>query len=141
MRSINEVIIHCSDTYATMDTTAADIDRWHKAKGWDGIGYHYVIGRYGELETGRDIDVAGAHCQGHNENSIGICLIGGKGTDGKPEDNFTLEQKAAARKLVHALKTVFPKIDNVVGHNHYNKAKACPCFNANEIINDLNYKQ
>lgn len=135
MRTIDEIIIHCSDTYANMDTTAADIDRWHKERGWEKIGYHYVIRRSGKVEPGRDLFQMGAHCYGHNEHSVGICLVGGKGEDGGPEDNFTPEQKAAARKLVRDLKFDWP-ILSVVGHNHYNKAKACPCFDVREILKD-----
>lgn len=133
MRSIEEIIIHCSDTYASMNTTAADIDRWHRQRGWKGIGYHFVILRNGVVEEGRDILRIGAHCEGHNEHSVGICLVGGKGENGQPEDNFTSEQKASARRLVHDLRMDWA-ILKVVGHNHYNKAKACPCFDINEIL-------
>ncbi len=133
MRTIDEAIIHCSDTFADMDTTAADIDRWHKAKGWRKIGYHFVVRRSGAVEKGRDVNEVGSHCYGHNENSVGICLIGGRGADGLPEDNFTPEQIANARELVRQLKMVHP-ILRVVGHNYYNKAKACPCFDVTKIL-------
>ena len=44
MRKIDSVIIHCSATKAGMDFSVADIDRWHRARGMNGIGYHYVVG-------------------------------------------------------------------------------------------------
>ena len=37
------IIIHCSATRAGQDITAADIDCWHRARGFWSIGYHYVI--------------------------------------------------------------------------------------------------
>ena len=43
MRKIDSVIIHCSATKAGMDFSVADIDRWHRARGMNGIGYHYVV--------------------------------------------------------------------------------------------------
>ena len=73
MRHINEIIIHCSATPEGRDYTVADIDRWHKARGWRGIGYHYVIYRDGSVHAGRPVEQIGAHCTGHNANSIGIC--------------------------------------------------------------------
>lgn len=72
------IIVHCSDSHSG---TAADIDRWHLARGWRGIGYHWVIrgpspGPDGLLEAGRPETVPGAHCTGYNARSIGVCLIG-----------------------------------------------------------------
>nr|WP_223225927.1 MULTISPECIES: hypothetical protein [Bacteroides] len=46
MRKIDSIIVHCSATKAGQDFTAADIDRWHRERGFNGIGYHYVIFRY-----------------------------------------------------------------------------------------------
>lgn len=43
MRAINKIIIHCSATPEGHDYTAADIDSWHKARGWRCIGYHYAM--------------------------------------------------------------------------------------------------
>ena len=77
MRKIDSIIVHCSATKAGQDFTAADIDRWHRERGFNGIGYHYVIRLDGRLEKGREIDLAGAHCKGWNERSVGICYIGG----------------------------------------------------------------
>ena len=77
MRKIDSVIIHCSATKAGMDFSVADIDRWHRAQGMNGIGYHYVVRLDGTVEKGREVEVAGAHCLGWNGRSIGICYIGG----------------------------------------------------------------
>lgn len=52
MRKIDSVIIHCSATKAGMDFSVADIDRWHRAQGMNGIGYHYVVRLDGTVERG-----------------------------------------------------------------------------------------
>ena len=74
--STEYIMIHCAATRADMDIGAADIDRWHRQRGWRKIGYHYVIRRNGEVETGRDMDAVGAHCKGMNDKSVSICLVG-----------------------------------------------------------------
>lgn len=126
MREIDEIIIHCSDTPANMDCGRDEIDRWHKANGWSGIGYHYVIRRDGTIEDGRDIEMIGAHALGHNANSIGVCLIGGKGGSGKTDCNFTAAQWGALRILVSHLTSQYQGA-RVIGHRDV-AAKACPCF-------------
>ena len=97
MRKIDSVIIHCSATKAGMDFSVADIDRWHRAQGMNGIGYHYVVRLDGTVEKGREVEVAGAHCLGWNGRSIGICYIGGLDTNGNPADTRTDEQKKSMK--------------------------------------------
>ena len=144
MRRITEIIIHCSATEAGKNYYAADIDKWHKERGYAGIGYHYVIDLDGTIEYGRNVAQAGAHCLGHNLNSIGICYIGGL-RDGKPEDTRTDEQKTAMRVLVDNLMQVYPTIVDVLGHRDTSKdingngvidanerIKECPCFSVRD---------
>lgn len=127
MRKITKIIVHCSATPEGRDYTVADIDRWHKQRGWKGIGYHFVIYRDGSVHPGRKIEEIGAHCAGQNADSIGICYIGGVATDGKtPKDTRTPAQKAALRSLINELKAKFPDI-TVHGHREFAN-KACPCF-------------
>lgn len=113
MRKINEIIVHCSATAEGKDFKAADIDRWHKERGFGAkyggktyhIGYHYVIDLNGLVETGRPEELTGAHCKGHNSLSIGVCYIGGLASDGKTaKDTRTLEQKDALVNLLMHLK-------------------------------------
>lgn len=127
MRKITKIIIHCSATPEGHDYTVADINRWHKQRGWKGIGYHYVVYRDGSVHAGRKIEEIGAHCTGQNVNSIGICYIGGMTADNKqPKDTRTPAQKAALRDLVELLRTEYP---NATIHGHKEFAnKACPCF-------------
>ena len=127
MRKINLIIVHCTATVEGRDYTVADIDRWHKQRGWKGIGYHFVIYRDGSVHHGRKIEEIGAHCTGQNADSIGICYIGGLSADGKtPKDTRTSMQKAALRSLINELKAKFLGV-TVHGHREFAN-KACPCF-------------
>ena len=127
MRSITEIIIHCSATAEGRDFGVADIRRWHKAQGWTDVGYHYVVRLDGTVQEGRALSEPGAHCKGHNAHSIGICYVGGLAADGRtPKDTRTTAQRAALRALVDRLQRQFPAA-TVHGHCEF-AAKACPCF-------------
>lgn len=131
MRVIRSAIIHCAYTKASMDIGAMEIRRWHiDDRGWSDIGYHYVIRRDGELENGRPVAHVGAHCKGHNRDSIGICLVGGMNDDGAPEFNFTADQFATLRHLKHSLDQQYHGIE-WHGHREYSD-KACPCFDVGQ---------
>lgn len=128
-RSINEIIVHCSATAEGKDFTVADIKRWHLARGFSDIGYHYVIYRDGSVNKGRSDSVVGAHCTGHNTHSIGVCYIGGCMTDGKtPKDTRTTAQKEALIKILKELKAKYPTA-KIYGHRDFAN-KACPSFDA-----------
>lgn len=126
MRTINEIIIHCSATKEGQSFTVADIDRWHRARGFAGIGYHYVIYLDGSVYEGRSLSQPGAHCKGHNAHSIGVCYIGGLDAAGLPHDTRTPEQRQALLRLLETLKRQFPNA-TIHGHNEFSD-KACPCF-------------
>ena len=130
MRIINMIIVHCAYTPPSMDIGAAEIDGWHKERGFTGIGYHFVIRRDGSLEQGRPLEQPGAHVQGHNAHSIGICLVGGKvlSEEDAPCNNFTPEQYGALRALAADLCRRFPGAE-VLGHRDVPGVnKTCPCF-------------
>ncbi len=129
MRMINEIIVHCTATPEGKDFKAVDIDRWHRQKGWDGIGYHHVVDLDGTVEPGRPESKVGAHCIGHNTNSIGVVYVGGLAPDGKtPKDTRTPRQKVALVKLLTELKRRYPGA-SIHGHRDF-AAKACPSFDA-----------
>ena len=128
-RRITEIIVHCTATPEGKDYTIKDITSWHKQRGFSTIGYHYVVYRDGSVHNGRDINVAGAHCTGHNAHSIGVCYVGGLAKDGKtPKDTRTNVQKASLEILLRKLRTLYPTA-KIYGHNTFS-AKACPCFDA-----------
>ena len=115
MRDINLIVVHCSATPANVDVGAAEIRKWHQALGWRDIGYHYVIRRSGVVEPGRPEAEVGAHAAPHNTNSIGVCLVGGVGKNGKGENNFTPAQFAALRTKLDDLRSRYPKT-RICGH-------------------------
>lgn len=126
MRQINKIIIHCTDTpdYNKDGTernhTVADIDLWHKEKGWSGIGYHYLIDRKGESFNGRPEHKQGAHCSGHNKDSIGVVLVG--------RSDFNDLQFAELRALVNNLCFKYDlTFADVYGHYEFSN-KTCPNF-------------
>jgi N-acetylmuramoyl-L-alanine amidase len=127
----NWIVLHCSATRGSQNFTAADIRRWHLEKGWKDIGYHYVIRRDGTVEVGRSVGDIGSHVQGHNTDSIGICLVGGiDDKTWKPADNFTAAQWKSLRSLVGSLTKTYPAA-KVLGHRDFpGVQKACPCFAA-----------
>jgi N-acetylmuramoyl-L-alanine amidase len=144
-RKINELIVHCSATPEGRDYTVEQIRKDHKKQGWSDIGYHYVIYRDGTIVNGRDVDIVGAHCAagGHNQNSIGICYIGGlENKQGVPysklkaKDTRTEEQRAALLSLLLDLKKLYPQA-KIYGHRDFEKHKECPSFNAKEEYKKL----
>lgn len=126
MRRIDKIIIHCTATPEGRYVTVADVDRYHKSRGWSGIGYHYLIGLNGEIWQGRDESQIGAHVMGQNTNSIGVCYVGGVDKSMNPKDTRTPAQIDALKKLIADLKKKYPQA-TVHGHNEF-AAKACPCF-------------
>lgn len=132
MRTINEIIIHCTDTEAGKDYSVTEIDRWHRKRGFAEIGYHYVIHPDGKIDTGRAITKIGAHCKGHNEYTIGVAYIGGR-RNGVSADTMTLPQELALRSLLQILCLLYPSIETISGHNQYS-SKACPCFKVSTFI-------
>ena len=128
MRVITLVIIHCSAVKPDQLSSAAQIDSWHRQRGYHlGIGYHYVIRRNGDIEPGRPEWMVGAHCLNHNKYSIGVCYEGGLDARGQPADTRTDEQKAAMRKLLERLHRDYPKAV-IVGHHDLDPMKDCPCI-------------
>lgn len=150
MKKIDAIVIHCSATRAGQDVRAADIDKWHKERGFSCIGYNYVIDLDGTVEVGRPLNRDGAHCNTsgtsgvpYNKHSIGICYVGGLDKDGNPADTRTPQQKIALADLVYKLMGKYDGIVEVIGHRDASPdrngdgkitsnewIKQCPCFDA-----------
>ena len=135
MRAINEIIVHCTATRAGQSVTVQDIDRWHKQRGWNGIGYHFVVYLDGSVHEGRPLAQVGAHCKGHNQRSIGVCYVGGLDHNGNPADTRTPEQKDALLRLLTDLRSRFP-LATIHSHRDFAQ-KACPCFDATKEYSNL----
>lgn len=131
-----EIIVHCTATEGGKDFRAKDIDNWHRANGWNGIGYHFVIDLDGTVESGRRCDKDGAHCQGHNSKAIGVVYVGGI-LRGKASDTRTPQQKEAMRWLLRVLMHAYSiPLERVHCHNEF-AAKACPCFDRRQLMEEL----
>jgi len=123
------IVIHHS---ATPTGGAAAFDRMHRQKGWDELGYHFVIGngsdtRDGQVEVGSrwPKQKHGAHAKTpdnrFNERGIGICLVGNF-------DNERLDggqRQSLARLVAYLMKTYQIAPANVIGHGD-TKATDCP---------------
>jgi len=124
VRTINEIIVHCSATNCPEYGPKEIRDDHMIVRGWSDIGYHFVIDPTGVIHEGRNLERAGAHVRGRNSHSVGICLMG--------LDNFTEEQFTSLAVLVRILMKSFGlKEEQVNPHNKYAN-KLCPNFDLDE---------
>ena len=128
------IVIHCSATPETMDIGVDKIREWHvKERGWDDVGYHYVITRDGTIQPARSEEYMGAHAVAVNDRSLGLCLIGGSNKSGDWENNFTHEQFTTLKALLLSLQKRHT-IKSIIGHYEVDKRKKCPSFNVPEWL-------
>lgn len=144
-RKITEIIVHCTATPEGNDTTVEAIRKTHmRDRGFSDIGYHYVIYLDGSIHEGRNVHQSGAHCVGHNSNSIGVCYVGGLENKPntpynqlQPKDTRTDAQKKSLVKLVKALMALY-KLPASRVYGHYQFAnKACPSFKIEPFRKEL----
>ena len=127
LNAIDRIILHHS---ASNVASAEQIHQWHLSRGYAGAGYHFLVRKDGSVYTLRPVNWVGAHCQGYNTCSIGICAEGNF-----EEETMNEVQKNAIIELVNYLKAIY-RINKVTKHNDYGST-ACPGRNYpfNEIIN------
>lgn len=148
MRDISKIYVHCSDSiWGEID----EIRRWHLQRGFDDVGYHYLIcNRFpfysslkddipdpsynGRIQPGRDLAIDGAHVKGDNRSSIGVCLVG--------IDTFSDRQMTSLFRLLSSLLKEFNlSISQVWGHYEYwtkkgqEPLKSCPNLDMEELRN------
>lgn len=129
MRPIHEIIVHCTATPEGRPVPVSEIDAWHRARGWSGIGYHRVVHLNGRRENGRPIEKIGAHVENRNTSTIGVVYVGGVAKDNKTaKDTRTPAQKQGLLDELRDLSRRFG-IKKISGHRDY-AAKACPSFDA-----------
>ena len=142
MRRIHRIIVHCSDSiFGDLE----QIDAWHKERGWNGCGYHYLIlsgvvnsySRYdpafdGLIESGRPDEEQGAHALGENEDSLGIVLIG--------RHHFTQTQLFVSLPyiLIEKMKQYNISVKDVYGHGELTKDRTCPNIDMQKYREFLN---
>lgn len=137
IRNINRIIVHCTATPEGRVETVQSIRKMHLAKGWSDIGYHYLIGLNGERWNGRNVNLVGAHCEGYNANSIGVCYVGGVDKKLKAKDTRTQKQKDALLALLKDLRRIYPKA-KICGHRDLDRhGKECPSFDATKEYKNI----
>jgi len=118
------VILHCSDTPDNpkneyYDTRPEQIAEWHKLRGFNKIGYQFILTRDGEVHRGRSENEQGAHTKGHNKNSLGVCLVG--------RSLFTSTQMDSLFALYLTLKSRWGiESKDWFGHYEFDAGKTCP---------------
>lgn len=135
--------------YIVMHHTAASrgnvesIDRAHRERGWQGIGYHFLIGNGDGMGDGAveptfrwRTQIHGAHAgkAEFNERGIGICLVGNF-EETKPTD----AQRDSLIQLVQSLAREYGITeDRVIVHSDV-KATKCPgkFFPVNEVLRSV----
>lgn len=127
-KTTRHIVIHCAATQAKANIGVKEIRQWHKQRGWQDIGYHWVIRRDGRVERGRPENLSGAHEPTRNSDAVAICMAGGIDARGKPQNNFTKEQMASLRGVVRDVLTRYPGC-TISGHNHWQPGRGCPSFN------------
>lgn len=139
-KPLDYIAIHCAATKSSMNVSVDDITRWHKARGFTSIGYHFYIKFDGSIHKGRDLDgdglvleETGAHVAGLNSVSLGICLEGG--FDGI--DNFTDKQWSSLKRLLCELVIYYP-LAKIKGHRDFpGVAKSCPSFEVKDKLKEF----
>lgn len=139
---VRYIVVHCTATWFVKEFSVAQIRAWHQARGFEDIGYHYVVHKDGSVEAGRDLKYQGAHVKGYNDCSVSIAYVGGLDNLGRPQDTRTDEQKKSLISMLQTLKGMYPDAQ-IVGHRDLSPdlngdgkispdeyIKACPCFDA-----------
>lgn len=146
IKSVKYLVVHCAATPPSRDIGVKEIRAMHKQRGFNDVGYHYVIRRDGTIEKGRADTVMGAHVSGYNAVSLGICLVGGINAKGWSEQNFTPAQFSALAGLLDQLKERHPHAE-ILGHRDLSPdknrdgkisrnewMKDCPCFDVRDWL-------
>ena len=144
-RRIDEIIVHCTASREGQAMTVEQIRQDHiKNNHWSDIGYQYVVYLDGTVHLGRDVDISGAHADGHNSHSIGVVYVGGvENRPGvayknlKAKDTRTEAQKATLMALLMDLRKLYPKA-RIIGHRDVDThGKDCPSFEAKEEYRNI----
>lgn len=126
-QDIEYIVLHTA-AYDGEEDTLEDIIRWHRARGFKTIGYHYYIKKDGKVKKGREDNRQGAHCIANNmnEKSLGICFEGHHDIE-----EWTPKQKSAFYNLsVKLIKKYYIDVEKIIGHREAYELvpvpKTCP---------------
>jgi len=126
-RRVEKVFIHCSasDMALRDNTLVNEITHWHLDRGFNDIGYHFVIDKLGTLLTGRSLEKIPAAQKGHNTGSIAICVHG--------YASFTVTSRHRLRAFCAEINEAY--FGRITFHGHCEVSpKACPIFNYRKLL-------
>lgn len=143
MRNINHIIIHCSASQPEVKIQTI-LNYWKEVKGWNTVGYHYLIEYNGTLNCLLPVSKVSNGVAGNNSDSINVCYIGGVDKNGKAFDTRSEKQKQTLIQIIKKLKIDFPNAQ-ILGHRDFSpdlnkdgviqpceRIKECPSFEAKE---------
>lgn len=127
MRNIDKIIFHCSASDSPAHDDVSVMRSWHQRLGWSDVGYHFFIKKDGAVQTGRPLEQVGAHTQGHNTGSVGVCFHG--------LNDFTKQQLQSIHKVVAMIEGRLGKKLELKSHRDYTNKKTCPNFVLSDFLN------
>ena len=103
-------------------------DFHQNGRGWNDIGYHFLVDRAGNIYQGRPETVIGAHVGDANTGNIGVCLLG---CYHPPEascfQTITPESRQSIVELFSWVSDTYGQSPTVLlGHRDYFGTTACP---------------
>ncbi len=128
-RPVDRVFIHCSASDAPElagERLVVEIAKWHRARGFQEIGYHFLIDKEGSLFAGRSLEKIPAAQQGHNTRTIAICVHG--------LESFTPISLASLKSLARAIDAAYGGAVTFHGHREVNRHKTCPVFDYRSLL-------
>ena len=126
-REITEMVLHWSEHF--LDQSHAGAEEVHEravALNQDGIGYHYVIKKNGQIERGRPVYIEGRHADNHDKYSIGVVFIGGM-------NSYSTEKKEYWKHGKESLTTAQMKTLDIIIKSYYAIWPGCSVFGHNDI--------
>ena len=135
--AVTVICIHYSATPIENDYTIADIDRMHRARGFNEVGYHFFGRKRGGVELGRDLTQpgrfeVGAHSKAENSSSIGYCFEGGVRA-AAPNVGFDSRTPAQIKDMIATIDMLLDRFPGAVVKGHRDMpgaATQCPGFDA-----------
>lgn len=134
-RRIGKIIVHQT---GTTTGTLESVRNYHvNVLGWKDIGYHFLIERDATVRKGRSQVSVGAHCQGDNLDSLGVCCVGAGDAFPIGRGYMTPEMFNSLLKLLRELLAAYPTITAIYGHRERpsgtRQGKTCPGFSASVL--------
>lgn len=132
-RPVSRVFIHCSASDETGPAyegigLVKTIDGWHRARKFNGIGYHYVIDKAGRILPGRGLEITPAAQEGNNAGTIAICV------HGLDVAKFTAAEFESLLTLCKEINSAYNGSITFHGHREVNKFKTCPVFDYRKVL-------